>query len=400
MRDLWRITNKLNVLYEANWTLAVGGRLREFEQTVVNAVRNEGYDGREVEALELQWSFPGALLYSLTVITTIGYGNTAPKTSLGKVLTVLYATVGIPLMFLCLLNAGHLFARIFKFSYFHVLCVQCRQRARISKVREAVRVMLYKHFPGNSSTTRNQQQTTDGNLEPSATSQQLNGQVEQQATDSDRLCTDNEELGVTDNLITSASENERSTAAQSVVSSRDSDSSRHELVEANDVVLEESLTDSSDISIESRLHNTNSSSFPPPFSDHTNLDGTCPNKEDNPRPKEEERVPVYVVMLFITGYIFVGAIMFSVGENWNFIDAVYFCLTALSTVGFGNLVPGSYDFNTQSQSAQTRLIICCFYLIFGLAVVLMSYNLIQEEIMLKFKRISRNLKIMPQNEKS
>ncbi|XP_076363295.1 potassium channel subfamily K member 18-like [Tachypleus tridentatus] len=399
MRDLWRITNELNVLYEANWTLAVGGRLREFEETLVNAVRNEGYDGRELDALELQWSFPGALLYSITVITTIGYGNISPKTSFGKVLTVFYATVGIPLMFLCLLNAGHLFARIFKFGYFHVLCVQCRQRARIGQVRDGMRVLLYKYFPGNSSVVRNQQQTVDETLEPSATGQHLNDQDKRQATESDRLCTDNEDPGVTDNLITTPSENEKSTTAQSVVSSRNSDSSQHELVEADDFALEESQssrTDSSEVSIESRLHNFNSSSIPPSFS---NLDVAVPNKEDNPRPKDEERVPLYVVMLFITGYVFVGAVTFSVGENWNFIDAVYFCITALSTIGFGNLVPGSYDFNTRAHSSQTRIIICCFYLILGLAIVLMAYNLVREEIMLKFKRISRNFKIMLQNEK-
>lgn len=46
------------------------GRLRRFEVTLVQAVRKEGYDGKE--DAQLQWSFTGALLYSIIVITTIG----------------------------------------------------------------------------------------------------------------------------------------------------------------------------------------------------------------------------------------------------------------------------------------------------------------------------------------
>lgn len=37
-----------------------------------------GFD--EVEKPSSQWSFSGALLYSIIVITTIGYGNVAPRT--------------------------------------------------------------------------------------------------------------------------------------------------------------------------------------------------------------------------------------------------------------------------------------------------------------------------------
>lgn len=39
---------------------------------MVQAVKVEGYDGKEVDDAERQWSVSGALLYSITVITTIG----------------------------------------------------------------------------------------------------------------------------------------------------------------------------------------------------------------------------------------------------------------------------------------------------------------------------------------
>jgi len=69
--DLYDLTEKFNVLWRDNWTLAAGDVLRKFEKEVIDKTKNEGYDGNE-NTNHKQWSFPGALLYSVTVITTIG----------------------------------------------------------------------------------------------------------------------------------------------------------------------------------------------------------------------------------------------------------------------------------------------------------------------------------------
>ena len=60
-------------------------------------------------------------MYSMTVFTTIGYGNLTPSTDLGKVVTMLYALVGIPLMFIYMANIGTVLASSFKFLYSKVL---------------------------------------------------------------------------------------------------------------------------------------------------------------------------------------------------------------------------------------------------------------------------------------
>nr|CAH7738005.1 unnamed protein product [Callosobruchus chinensis] len=44
-----------------------------------------------------QWKFAGAFYYATTVLTTIGYGHSTPSTIAGKLFTMCYAMVGIPL---------------------------------------------------------------------------------------------------------------------------------------------------------------------------------------------------------------------------------------------------------------------------------------------------------------
>ena len=55
-----------------------------------------------------------------------GYGNLTPSTDLGKLVTMLYALVGIPLMFIYMANIGTVLASSFKFLYSKV----CRCEAR------------------------------------------------------------------------------------------------------------------------------------------------------------------------------------------------------------------------------------------------------------------------------
>lgn len=73
IQRLWNETSKLNILYKPNWTSVADIIFKDFQHEVFIAVKEKGWDGTEgVSTTDLQWTFAGALLYSVTIITTIG----------------------------------------------------------------------------------------------------------------------------------------------------------------------------------------------------------------------------------------------------------------------------------------------------------------------------------------
>lgn len=65
------MTKNSDVLQPENWTREVKDRLKEFEQNLLDAMKKDGWDGTETAGVT-QWTFAGALFYSIIVITTIG----------------------------------------------------------------------------------------------------------------------------------------------------------------------------------------------------------------------------------------------------------------------------------------------------------------------------------------
>ncbi|XP_034115213.1 two pore potassium channel protein sup-9 isoform X2 [Drosophila albomicans] len=74
-----------------------------------------------------QWKFTGAFYYATTVLTTIGYGHSTPTTRGGKLFTMCYAIVGIPLGLVMFQSIGE---RVNRLSSYVIKAVRTSLRCK------------------------------------------------------------------------------------------------------------------------------------------------------------------------------------------------------------------------------------------------------------------------------
>ena len=74
-------------------------------------------------------------------------------------------------------------------------------------------------------------------------------------------------------------------------------------------------------------------------------------------------------------------------------DAFYFCFITLTTIGLGDFVPGN---SLRKSDNQTEYVlgVLSIYLLLGLSIVAMGFNLMQEEVTAKFRRLAIRLGII------
>uniref|UniRef100_A0AC34GVN3 Potassium channel domain-containing protein n=1 Tax=Panagrolaimus sp. ES5 TaxID=591445 RepID=A0AC34GVN3_9BILA len=287
----WNTTFTVNKLDRAQWERTI----KKFQKKCMWAIRR-GYDGKEL-GVSAQWTFTGSFLYSLTVITTIGYGNTAAKTYFGKTLTIVFAIIGIPLMLLFLTNIGDVMAKIFRFLYARSIRLKYKlilwhKKRRAAKIRRA-----------NSLVAKLTRASTNRSYMGS-------GRLGPGVRDDCSL----ESLGVP-------------AAAASDV---------HELLAA-------------------RVH----------------LD-QLEVKESVEAQLQRISVPLSLVLLTLLAYLVAGSILFCLWE------------------GFGDKFPGASVGN--DKEAQEKLVITSVYLLFGMALLAMCFNLAQEEVVNKVAWIANKFR--------
>ncbi|NP_001350984.1 Potassium channel domain-containing protein [Caenorhabditis elegans] len=80
---------------------------------------------------------------------------------------------------------------------------------------------------------------------------------------------------------------------------------------------------------------------------------------------DKSEVPVLMVFTIILLYIAFGGILFSILEDWSYMDAFYYSFISLTTIGFGDIVPENHDY----------IAIMLIYLGVGLSVTTMCIDL-------------------------
>ncbi|ROT79747.1 hypothetical protein C7M84_001523 [Penaeus vannamei] len=101
----------------------------------------------------------------------------------------------------------------------------------------------------------------------------------------------------------------------------------------------------------------------------------------------DKPVPIWLGVMLVFAYILAGAFLFAGWEGWGFLDSVYFCFITLTTIGFGDFVPAQ----DLKVDVELSIALCSIYLLFGIALLAMSFNLVQEEVISKVKNMARRL---------
>ncbi|XP_064618783.1 potassium channel subfamily K member 18-like [Lineus longissimus] len=443
---LWNLTIELNILYRPNWTLGASAILHEFQHEVYKATKEKGWDGKDASQ-EIQWSFAGALLYSVTVITTIGYGHIAPKTAWGRFMTIVYAIFGIPLTLLCLANVGGLMANIFRFIYSRVCCGFCcicckkkkkhpRRMSSMNSVfgagnkngRTSSRRKITAPVLSGTTSKGSIRSTSHNSMNPPPSPSNRDSEVYRPPGRDSEVYRPPGQHSEVYRPPGRDSEVYRPPGQHSEVYSPPGQHSevfgppnRHSevygslnrnsevysppnqrsevLVNAGDLkiatqddrLLEPAATTPLNAPAHMILHETDLECE----TDMTD-DELGEMKKSNKRNQKPERVtvPITLCIMLMAGYIFGGAVLFTLWEHdWDYLIGSYFCFVTLSTIGFGDFVPGA---SMDSWSSQEKQVLCTMYLLFGLAFIAMCFELMQEEVRAKFRWLGTKIGIFKQ----
>lgn len=440
---LWDITREMEVLVQDNWTDQVTGELRSFEKSLIIALKEKGWDGKESEDT-LTWTFAGGLFYSITVITTIGYGHIAPKTAVAKIVTIFYAILGIPLTVLCWSNIGDAMANAFRFFYWRIFCYVCTKKPKKRRRRNnnsRSRTVSVRHRSRSRGRSIRRSQRTSQRSADSAISDSMNSYS---ISDPERFYDEATEKEFLERGI------QRNRPSQQSKHSVEYESNGAKSEQSDPALLESTEKGSQDDSLEgppgkkqsaaSRMARGFGFKRESQKSNRSGSAGDSPGPTTPTQPNfaaaaaaarvgrpmyqtpmrlgrvpedewvedpyyfedyeyeeyEDEMddystksVPIWLSICLVIGYILGGAFLFQNWEGWSLLDSSYFCFITLTTIGFGDLTPDQKD-----QDGEQRIALCSLYLLFGIAMICMSFNLVQEEVINSVKNLAKQCGIL------
>src|SRR6218665_1934210 len=92
-------------------------------------------------------------------------------------------------------------------------------------------------------------------------------------------------------------------------------------------------------------------------------------------------------------YIFLGTVIFGLWEGWPALDAAYYCFITISTIGFGDVVPGFANGGSGS-GGEYKMLGAALYMLFGMATLSMCFTLVQDQMTVKFRLIAKKVRKM------
>jgi len=257
-------TNEDKYNYTKNeFKQAVLEDLQALRRHVLTQIDENGYDG--TYEFTRDFTFDMSVLFTITIMSTVGYGHISPGTPEGKLFCIFYSLIGIPLLLVFMTQIGDWMAVTFRWLYSRILCRWCRARRRDSELPPGV---------------------------------------------------DRKSKGL-----------------------------------AFDEVGKERYM-----------------------------------------PTDLVMVPITVNLILIFGFIFIGALAFAAWEDWDPIASAYFCFITLTTIGFGDFYPvKAFEKFATDPVAAMKMSFVLAYCIFGMTLLSMCMNLMQEQIVEKVSWVASEL---------
>lgn len=269
-----------------------------------------------------------------------GYGHITPNTDFGKVMTIFYATIGIPLALMVLAEVGKKLTVGLKFLwkfvrryYYTGYCI---------KVRQTGTTYMKSGFQRGKTALRKASVKSVRRLRGRRPVPGVSDEIDSRRKDSDieavsEAC-DSVEL------------------ALPIAVTEDTTQYMTEAIALEQVTLQENGIQQITLMV-------------PETEETESACGDSVTSKESHEMNDFEidenfNLPLPIASVIMLIYIFLGTFFYMILEGWNFIDSFYYVFISISTIGFGDIVPGQPEY----------FLVSSIYLFLGLALVSMCIN--------------------------
>lgn len=278
--------------------------LHEFRDHIFKIEDSNGFSGRNCKK-NSKWKFTSALLFVITIMSSIGYGHISPATWEGQIVCICYSLIGIPFYLMTIAKLSTNFGDLFTFLY-----------VEFNKINPITKWLAWRR---------------------------------------ERLKIERKRL-----------KQSKSTTSMMLKTSL----SHHEGLSITTSELDHALYVLDELDYQGDVNSDDS--------------------DDEQDERHDDEVPISLSILLIIAFLYSGNYFFHKTEDWSMTTSFYYNFITLTSIGFGDLVPGKEQDNL--IEADIRLMLCSIYCFLGLAVLGTCIVMILDGIKREVARLIKNLK--------